>query len=126
MDSKGLTEAQRDFARTLAERYGLTIPCDVLYDAAFGKKFLDLFAWDPETDQTTGFRRVTIIESYLYYDKDIAHLQEKLELARADVAFMIKTLAEYKYDGAVPREKDEPERDPEEVYYEKLETAPPD
>ncbi len=120
---KDLTEQQRLLARTLADRYGLSFPGGVLDDPSFGKKFLDLFAWDPDSDQTTGFRRVSVIESYLYYDKDIGHLQNKLELSRADVAFMIKVLAEYKYGGEIPRERDEPDRDPEDIYYEKLDTV---
>jgi len=124
MDEKRLSESQIRLIQTLADRHGFSIPFDVVHDYSFGKKFLDLFAFDPDKGETTGFRRITIIESYLYYDKEQAHLQFKLELDQEDVAFMIKVLAEYKYGGALPREDEKLlERDPEDVYYEKMEAA---
>ena len=93
-------------------------------DYLFGKRFINLFAYDPDNGDMTGFRRVASIEKYLYLDKDVEHLCEKLELDREEVVFMVKVLAEYKYNGALPREPEViEERDPEDDYYAKVERA---
>lgn len=118
-----LSEKQLWLIRALADRHGLSIPLEIMREPVFGRKFLNLFAFDPDKEETTGFRRVSVIESYLYYDKDQSHLQFKLEMTQEEVAFMVDVLATYKYGGALPREEDESDRDPEDEYYEKVEKA---
>jgi hypothetical protein len=115
-----LSKKQFALAVAIAERHELNIPTDTFEDFTFGKSFIDLFAFDPDSDDLTGFRRVKVIEDYLYLDKDQSHLQFKLELSREEVAFMVKVLAVYKYDGALPRENlSDP--DPEGTSFKKLE-----
>jgi len=121
MDKKTLTESQLQLVRTLADRHGLTIPWEVQKDYDFAKRFLDLFAYDPTSSEMTGLRRTAVIESYCYYDKENTHLAQKLELSLPDVRFMIMVLSRYKYNGALPRETNKPDRDPEDEYYEKME-----
>lgn len=121
MDKKTLTSAQIQLVRTLADRHELTIPWEVQKDYDFAKRFLDLFAFDPNNTEMTGLRRTRVIESYCFYDKENAHLAQKLELSLSDIRFMVMVLSRYKYDGALPREKDEPDRDPEDEYYKKME-----
>ena len=118
--AKQLTREQIHFAITLAERHGLNIPFDILHEYDFGKKFIDLFAYNPDENDMSGFRRVDTIISYLYYDKDQRHLQFKLELEREDVAFMVSVISLYKFGGEIPRE-DLSDRDPELSAYGKLE-----
>lgn len=66
MEEKKLTSSQIQLARTLAHRFELDIPFDVLCEYEFGKKFIDLFAFDPDNGQMTGLRRVSVITDYLY------------------------------------------------------------
>ena len=120
--AKQLTRDQIDFAFLLKERHEFDIPFDILCDYEFGKKFIDLFAFDPEQKDMTGFRRVDTIVSYLYYDKDQRHLQFKLELSPEDVSFMISVISKYKFNGDIPRENLQ-DKDPELTAYEKLEHA---
>ena len=115
-----LSKKQIDMARVIADRHKLDIPWDVLIDFDFGKKFIDLFAYDPDNNDLTGYRRIEIIEKYLYTDKNQKHLQFKLELSQEDVAFMVMVLAEYRYGGALPRE-DLSDPDPEGTSFKKLE-----
>lgn len=119
---KHLTPAQINLAMTLKERHGLDIPFDLLCQYEFGKKFLDLFAYDPDANEMTGFRRMNTIISYLYYDKDQKHLQFKLDLSADDVSFMIKIISEYKFQGDIPRENTS-DLDPEYTAYTRLEEA---
>lgn len=117
---KQLTRDQIDLAMTLKERHELNIPFDVLCDYEFGKKFIDLFAYDPDENDLSGFRRVDTIVSYLYYDKDQRHLQFKLELEREDVSFMVAVISKYKFGGDIPREN-LLDKDPELTAYRELE-----
>lgn len=117
-----LSVAQLDLASTLAVRHGLDIPRVVLADYAFGKQFIELFSYDPDRHETTGFRRVAVIESYIFTDKDPAHLQSKLDLSYEQVTFMISVLSQYKYHGALPRENlSDP--DPVSTSFDRLEQA---
>jgi hypothetical protein len=70
MEEKKLTSSQIQLARTLAHRFELPIPFDQLCEYEFGKKVIDLFAYDPDRGEMTGLRRVSVISNYLYYDKD--------------------------------------------------------
>lgn len=103
-NKKTLSPEQIYLASTLQDRHGLRIPYLDLIDYDFGKKFIDLFAYDPDSLDMSGLRRVSVIESYLYYDKDQKHLQFKLEMSAEDVAFMVMVLSKYKHNGQIPRE----------------------
>lgn len=118
---KQLSREQISFAFTLKERYELDIPFDLLCDYEFGKKFIDLFNYVPN-ENDTGWRRFHTIIDYLYYDKDQRHLQFKLDLSAQEVAFMVSTISLYKFKGNIPRENLH-DKDPELTAYQKLENA---
>ena len=99
MQQKVLTDAQINLALTVQERHGLSIPYSILTGYEFGKKFLNLFSYDPDSNELTGFRRVSVIIDYYYYDKDKKHIQFKLGLTPEETEFMVTTLAKYKFNG---------------------------
>jgi hypothetical protein len=120
VQNKKLSSAQIALCLTLQERHGLKIPYHELCDYEFGKQFLNLFAFDPDSHQLTGLRRVNTIIDYYYWDKDRKHLQFKLDLSAEETDFMVSVLAKYKFGGAFPREN-EKDANPEKTAYDDLE-----
>ncbi|EWY40126.1 hypothetical protein N825_03110 [Skermanella stibiiresistens SB22] len=89
--------AQVELARLIAERHEVTLPLGFEADGPWTRKFLDVFAYDPEVEEDV-FRRVRNIVQYVREGRDMPEMARKVGLRPDQVEFMISVLRWSDYD----------------------------
>ncbi len=113
------TPAQIDLARIVSDRHEVVLPFGYELDGPWIRRFLDCFAFDPETEEDV-FRRVRNITAYAREGRTTADMARKLDLRPDQVDFIVETLRGSGYDlNEVIEAFDE---DPEEVSWRDLES----
>ena len=88
------TDRQVGFACFLAQLLKLKISKNEFLDYVFCKRFLSCFA-GVSSDLMRGVRRARIVDDYMREDKDLQHLQFKLDMSEEDVRFMCEIISTY-------------------------------
>lgn len=117
------TAAQVALARTVAARHEIDLPEGVTGDGAWMRAFLDVFAYDPETEEGV-FRRVRNLIQWAREGRTPAEMAHKLGLPAERVVFALGVLRDSGHDLAEVAE--EVLEDPEEICWRCLEAAAED
>ena len=91
------TPAQIELARIIANRHEVQLRFGFESDGAWTRKFLDVFAYDPELEEDV-FRRVRNVTQYVREGRDMPEMARKIGLRADQVEFMIEVLSDSGYD----------------------------
>jgi hypothetical protein len=91
------TPAQIELARIIANRHEVQLRFGFESDGAWTRKFLDVFAYDPEMEEDV-FRRVRNVTQYVREGRDMPEMAHKIGLRPDQVEFMIEVLSDSGYD----------------------------
>lgn len=91
------TAAQVELARLVADRHEVRLPTGFESDGIWTRKFLDVFAYDPEAEEDV-FRRVRNLVQYVREGRDTPEMARKVGLRPDQVEFMISVLRWSDYD----------------------------
>ena len=113
------TDAQIDLARTVATRHAVRLPQGFESDVGWTRRFLDVFAFDPETELDV-YRRIRNIEQWCREGRTPAEMARKLDLSPEDVGFIVAVLRDSGYD--LTEVEEDLDEDPEEAWYGHIES----
>jgi hypothetical protein len=91
------TPAQIELARIIANRHEVQLRFGFESDGAWTRKFLDVFAYDPEVEEDV-FRRVRNVSQYVREGRDMPEMARKVGLRPDQVEFMISVLRDSEFD----------------------------
>ena len=91
------TPAQIELARLIASRHEVQLCFGFESDGAWTRKFLDVFAYDPEMEEDV-FRRIRNVSQYVREGRDMPEMARKIGLRADQVEFMIAVLRDSGYD----------------------------
>jgi hypothetical protein len=91
------TPAQIELARLIASRHEVQLRFGFESDGAWTRKFLDVFAYDPEMEEDV-FRRIRNVSQYVREGRDMPEMARKIGLRADQVEFMIAVLRDSGYD----------------------------
>ena len=91
------TPAQIELARIIANRHEVQLRFGFEGDGAWTRKFLDVFAYDPEVEEDV-FRRVRNVTQYVREGRDMPEMARKVGLRPDQVEFMVSVLRDSDVD----------------------------
>ncbi|MDR3519260.1 MAG: hypothetical protein P4M00_26000 [Azospirillaceae bacterium] len=113
-DAGGLSYQQIALARLVADRHGITLPLGFEDDGPWTRRFLDVFAFDTQTEQDV-FRRIVNLRQWAREGRDADEMGRKLDIKPALVVFALAVLRDSGFDLDDVAEDLGP--DPEDAYW---------
>jgi len=114
----GPTPAQIELARIVADRHEVQLRYGFESDGVWTRKFLDVFAYDPEIEEDV-FRRVRNVIQYVREGRDMPEMARKVGLRADQVEFMIAVLRDSDYE--MEEVAEDLDTDPEDAAWRDLE-----
>jgi hypothetical protein len=112
------TPAQIELARIIANRHEVQLRFGFEGDGAWTRKFLDVFAYDPEVEEDV-FRRVRNVTQYVREGRDMPEMARKVGLRPDQVEFMVSVLRDSDVD--LEEVVEDFDSDPEDVAWRDME-----
>ena len=90
------TAAQVELVRIVADRHEVSLPFGFESDGPWTRKFLDVFAFDPEYEEDV-HRRIRNIVQYVREGREIPEIARKLNIRPEQAEFMVGVLSQSGY-----------------------------